>query len=97
MRRSYEEAQILYYTRLVTSGAAGKIGPDRANATLCLIRAGSKGMFTAVAVASTILGVVPVGVDGNKVIDVLFLSAGMTRIKVSITVAERTQRSTSSR
>jgi len=34
-------------------------------------------MFTAVAVASTILGAVPVGVDGNKVIDALFLSAGM--------------------
>ena len=57
----------------MTSGAAGKIGPDRANATLCLIRAGSKGTFTAVAVASTILGAVPVGVDGNNVIDALFL------------------------
>jgi len=34
-------------------------------------------MFTAVAVASIILGAVPVGVDGNKVIDALFLSAGM--------------------
>ena len=60
----------------MTSGAAGKISPDRANATLWLIRAESKGMFTAVAVASTILGAVPVGGDGNKVIDALFLSAG---------------------
>lgn len=61
----------------MTSGVAGKVGPDRANAMLCLIRAGSKGMFTAVAVASIILGAVPVGVDGNKAIDTLFLSAGM--------------------
>lgn len=68
--------KIPYYTRPVTSGAAGKISPDRANATLCLIRTDSKGMFTAVAVASTILGAMPVGVDGNKVIDALFLSAG---------------------
>lgn len=34
-------------------------------------------MFTAVAVASTVLGAVPVGVDGNRIIDALFLSAGM--------------------
>ena len=60
----------------MTSGAAGKTNPDRANATLCLSRAESMGKFTAVAVASTILGAVPVGVDGNKVIDALFLSAG---------------------
>ena len=97
MGKNYEEAKILYYTRLVTSGAAGNIGPDRANAMLCLTRTGSKGVFTAVAVASTILGVILVGLDGNKVIDALFLSAGMTRMKVSITMAKRTQRSMSSR
>lgn len=60
----------------MTSGAAGKTGRDRANATLSLIRAGSEGMFSAVAVASTILGADPVGVDGNKVIETLTLSAG---------------------
>lgn len=61
----------------MTSGAAGKVGPDRANATLCLLCARSKGMFTAVAVASTTLGAVSIGVDGDRVIDALFLSAGM--------------------
>ena len=67
-----------YYTRPVTSGAAGKVGPDpaTANPRLCLIGAGSKNIFTAVAVASTRLGAVAVGVDGNKVVDALFYVSG---------------------
>ena len=40
-------------------------------------------MFTAVAVASTILGAVSVGVDGNKVIVALSFVSRKTRMKVS--------------
>lgn len=88
----YYEAKSPYCTNPVTSGPAGSVGPERANATLRSLCAVTKGIFTAVAVASTILGAVPVGVDGNKVIDALGLVS-----KNILMMGEHTQTPTSSK
>ena len=80
---SSEGAIIPYYAGLMTSGAAGTISPNRANATLCLTRTESKGMFSAVTVVAIILGAVSVSVDSSKVIVALSLISKKTRTKVS--------------
>ena len=62
----------------MNTGPAGKVAPDLANATLRSLGAGSNGSGSrvAVAVASIIPGIVPVGVDGSNNLDGLVLSVG---------------------